>query len=347
MPPAQQDRLPRTLQDLSPRQAHFCLDAQRFAEDELDARLQGRRLLVAFSGGADSTALLLVFHYLAPRLGAEIMAVHLDHGLRPESGEDAAHCRAFCAGLGIELHEAREDVAALAARKGIGIEEAGRKARRRLWEWIKAKTGTDWVLLGHHLDDLAEDQFMRLLRGVGWPELGGMPGRDETRGILRPLLLTPRAALRDFLAALGASWREDASNADPAYLRNRVRQDILPLFVRENPNYLEAAARLWTLARLDRDELAGRLAEPAPDGRGGLLLPRGMLTAASPALRLRLCKQALERLGLGQPRMDSLLDLERAWAAGRNGAAVRFPGDKEARVTRHGIAFGFVLRPKE
>lgn len=351
MPPAQPDQLPRSLQELPPRQAHFCLDAQRFVEDELGARLSGRKLLVAYSGGADSTALLLVFHYLAPRLGAKIMAVHLDHGLRPESAGDAAHCREFCAALDIDLHAAREDVAALAAKKRIGVEEAGRKARQRLFARVKAETAADHVLLGHHLDDLAEDQLMRLMRGVGWPELGGMPGRDDERGILRPLLLAPRAALREFLAAVGGSWREDASNADPAYLRNRVRRDILPLFVRENPNYLEAAARLWTLARLDKDELGGRtetllgdrLSVPQADGR--LLLPRDLLDQTHPALRLRLCKTALCRLGPGQPRMDNLIDLERAWTAGRMGAAVRFPGDKEARIAREGIVFGFVLRP--
>ncbi len=342
--------LPLTLQALPPRQAHLCLDAQRFVSDELGVDLSGRRLLVAYSGGADSTALLLVSHYLAPRLGAKVMAVHLDHGLRAESGEDAAHCRAVCEELGIELFEAREDVAGLAAKKRMGVEEAGRKARRRLYAWVKAETGSDFVLLGHHLDDLAEDQIMRMMRGVGWPELGGMPGRDDTRGLLRPLLLMPRASLREFLAGVGATWREDASNADPVYQRNRVRAEILPLFVRENPNYLEAAARLWTLARLDKDELDERLEGlvgerlTAVQADGRLLLEREVLERAHPALRLRLCKMALQRLGPGQPRMDNLLDLERAWAAGRNGATVRFPGDKEAEVTSSGIFFGHVRR---
>lgn len=334
------------MQALPPRQAHLCLEVQRFAEAELGAALAGRTLLCAFSGGADSTALLLIFHYLAPRLQARLAAVHLDHGLRAESGEDAAHCRAFCAGLGIPLHEAREDVAGLAARKGIGIEEAGRNARRKLFERVKAEAGADAVLLGHHLDDLAEDQLMRQLRGAGWPELGGMAGRDEARGILRPLLLTPRAALREFLAATGAVWREDASNEDQAFLRNRVRREILPLFVRENPNYLAAAARLWTLARLDRECLSGKLSDPVPltGEPGALLLPSAKLVAAHPALRLRLCKRAVELLGPGQPLVDNLLDLERAWVAGRNGAAVRFPGDKEARVTPDGIVFRRIRR---
>ncbi|EPR42320.1 tRNA(Ile)-lysidine synthase [Desulfovibrio sp. X2] len=343
------DTLPHTLQDLPPAQAHLCLDVQRFVSRELGVELAGRSLLVAFSGGADSTALLLAFHYLAPRLSARIAAAHLDHGLRPESADDAAHCRAFCAALGIPYFGEREDVAELSRRKGMGLEEAGRIARRDFLQRVILETGADWVLFGHHLNDLAEDQLMRLMRGTGWPELGGMAGVDVDRSLLRPFLLTPRARLREFLQAAGVPWREDASNQDPAFLRNRVRHDVLPLFVRENPNYLTAAARLWNLARLDRELAAASLSEPEPGlGLGEepdtLVLRAEVLDAAHPAVRLRLCKQALTRLGPGQPLMDGLMDLEHAWTARRIGAAVRFPGDKEARVAPEGIVFGRVRR---
>lgn len=338
---------PATLQDLAPRWAHFCLGVQRFVEEELGARLRGKALLVAFSGGLDSTALLACFSVLAPRLDATLHAVHLDHGLRAASADDAAHCRAVCESFGVPLHEAREDVPAWAAREKLCIEDAGRRARLALFERMRRETGAAFVLLGHQLDELAEDQVMRLTRGAGWPELGGMPAIDRERALLRPLLLTPKDELRAFAEYLGVSWREDESNADPAFLRNRVRARILPLLVEENPSYLEAAARLWRLARLDRDHLAGLMADheaSALPGGGNLLLSRVSLDALHPSLRLRLCKRALERLGTGQPRMDNLLDLERAYAEGRIGAAVRFPGDKEARVSREGIVFGRVRR---
>jgi len=339
--------LPATLQELAPRWAHFCLGVQRFVEEELGARLRGKALLIAFSGGLDSTALLACFSYLAPRLDAALHAVHLDHGLRVASADDAVHCRTVCESFGVSFHDAHEDVAGLAAREGLGVEDAGRRARLALFERVRRETGAAFVLLGHQLDELAEDQVMRLTRGAGWPELGGMPAIDRERALLRPLLLTPKAELRAFAQYLGAPWREDESNTDPAFLRNRVRARILPLLVEENPSYLEAAARLWRLARLDRDHLAGLMADhearALPDGER-LLLFRASLDMLHPSLRLRLCKRALERLGPGQPRMDNLLDLERAYAEGHIGAAVRFPGDKEACVTREGIVFGHVRR---
>lgn len=338
---------PATLQDLAPRWAHFCLGVQRFVEEELGARLRGKTLLIAFSGGLDSTALLACFSFLAPRLDAALRAVHLDHGLRAASADDAAHCRAVCEAFGVPLHEACEEVAALAAREKLGIEDAGRRARLALYERVRRETGAAFVLLGHQLDELAEDQVMRLMRGAGWPELGGMPAIDPERALLRPLLLTPKAELRAFAQYLDVPWREDESNADQAFLRNRVRARMLPLLVEENPSYLEVAARLWRLARLDQGHLAGLMADheahALPDGES-LLLSRASLDALHPSLRLRLCKRALERLGPGQARMDNLLDLERAYAEGRIGAAVRFPGDKEALVTREGITFGRVRR---
>lgn len=338
---------PATLQDLAPRWAHFCLGVQRFVEEELGARLHGKALLIAFSGGLDSTALLACFSFLAPRLDAALHAVHLDHGLRKASADDATHCRAISESFGVSFHKAREDVAGLAAREGLGVEDAGRRARLALFERVRRETDAAFVLLGHQLDELAEDQVMRLTRGAGWPELGGMPAIDRARALLRPLLLTPKVELRAFMQHVGTPWREDESNADPAFLRNRVRARVLPLLVEENPSYLEAAARLWRLARLDQDHLAGLLAEHEahvlPDNEN-LLLTRASLDALHPSLRLRLCKRALERLGPGQPRMDNLLDLERAYAEGRIGAAVRFPGDKEACVAREGIVFGRVRR---
>ena len=326
---------PSTLQDLPPKAARLCLEVERFVSAELRVDLAGCTALVGLSGGADSTALLLILHYLAPRLGCSVTAVHLDHALRPESAADAMFCTELCAALGVELHTRRTDVAALARERSAGLEEAGREARYALFAELLADHDGGWVLTAHQLDDLSEDVLMRLTRGTGWPELGGMRARDAARRVLRPLLLIPRDAIIIFLNELGAPWREDASNADPAFLRNRMRSRMLPLIRDENPGFGHAVARLWRLARLDEDWLNAELA--AVDAQGQKVLPREALDAMHPALRLRAFKAALEAAGPGQPLGENLMRLEEAWAARRVGAVLQFPGGKTAVVTARGV----------
>jgi len=158
---------PGSLQDLPPKWAHFCLHIDRFIADELGFDLSEKTLIAACSGGADSTALLLVLHWLARRNGGRIVAVHLDHGLRPEAGADAAFVQALCASLDVECVVRKADVATLAEETGVGLEEAGRNARYALFAEVLAERGTDAVAVAHHLDDLTEDVLMRLVRGTG------------------------------------------------------------------------------------------------------------------------------------------------------------------------------------
>lgn len=337
------------LQDLPPKWARFCLGIGSFAERELGCGFSRSACVVACSGGADSTALLLVAALLCRRDGGSLTAVHLDHGLRPESREDAAFVCALCEKWDIPLVKERSDVAALARNAGVGSEEAGRTARYELFERVRSAAGADFILLGHQLNDLAEDQLMRLMRGAGWPALGGMAGFDPHRRILRPLLLTPRARLEEFLKISGTSWRTDPSNAEATFTRNRVRMNLLPLLVSENPSYLEAAARLWRQARLDEAHWEAQQQRLIDGLRGEspLVLPEDTLAAAPAPLRLRLYKAVLERLGPGQPLSDGLFRLDELWVARANGKRMRFPGDKEARVTKAGLAFRVIDRKKE
>lgn len=341
MTPDQPSPLPQgpiTIQDMPPAQAHFCLGVERFVRRELGADLDGAVVLCAFSGGVDSTVLLTVLAALAPRLGCTVRAAHLDHGLRPESRAEAEHAAAFCARLGVGCALGRADVAALAG--GSGLEEAAREARYAFLAREAEACGARFIALGHQLDDLAEDALMRLTRGAVWPQLAGMRALDRERGLLRPLLLTPRADVEAFARALGLPWMDDASNRDPGLgLRNRVRLDVLPLLLRENPNFLESAASLWRAARLDEDYFDGqvraaRAARPEPG-----FLPRPLLAPLHPALRLRLYRACLDELGPGQPLGDGLRRLERAFASGEGGKTVQFPGDKQARVSAEGVRF--------
>lgn len=331
---------PPRLGDLPPVLAHRCLGVARFVAGTLDVDWTGTRLVVACSGGPDSLALLAILQCLAPRHGLGLTVAHLDHALRPESREDAHAVRQLCAAWDLPFRESRQDVAALALHRRTGLEDAGRQARREFLERLRRETDAAWIVTGHQLNDLAEDQILRRLRGAGWPALGGMAGADASRQLLRPLLLTPRAHLLELLQALRLPWRLDPSNDDRRFLRNRVRHDILPLLLQENPAYLDAVAGQWRLARIDaaRDEaeVAAVLAQIAPSPAGPVL-PWELLGSLPPALRLRCCKRLVELAGPGQPLLETLLALEQALASGVREGAFQFPGGKTLRLDRQGL----------
>ena len=325
--------IPQSLQDLLPKWAHFCLYVEKFVTEELGVSLNGKRVLVALSGGVDSTALLCVLKYLSQRNDFTLLAAHLDHGLRPESGEDAAWSQGLCTSLGVECVTRAVDVSNISQLQGIGLEEAGRIARYTFFEELCESHKTDIIALGHHLDDLSEDVLMRLIRGTGWPGLSGMAGYDPGRALLRPLLLIPKSTLVAFVSHLGITWREDASNSDPTMTRNRVRNEILPLIQRENPNFWQSVARLWKIGRIENDFWESAVFEPAD------FLDNERLEGLHKAERLRLYKACLDRFGPGQVLADTLFKLDEAWEEKRVGAVFQFPGEKTASIQGSGLVF--------
>ncbi|MCX7933746.1 MAG: tRNA lysidine(34) synthetase TilS, partial [Planctomycetota bacterium] len=238
--------------------------AQKWAaQPRLGRGVDGRPAVwvIGFSGGLDSVVLLdLCWRYRQEVDDSQIIvAAHLNHGLRgQEAEEDEAFCRRLCAERNIALRVKREDVRRLAACRGIGLEEAGRLARRLFFaEVCAAYEGQPArILLGHHADDQAETILMNILRGAGLRGLAGMSEiarlakEDEEKiAICRPLLAWRKADLRAYARGRGLTWREDSSNADCAFLRNRLRHEVLPLLERLRPNF---ALRLLALARAAR-----------------------------------------------------------------------------------------------
>jgi len=322
------------LQDLAPRWAHFCLGIERFVREELHLDFAHTTLLVALSGGSDSTALFRIIHFLAPRLDCRLAAAHLNHGLRPESSAEAAAVADLCRCFDVECRVDAADVGAMAATRRCGLEEAGRVARYEFFVRAAEDLGAQFILTAHTLNDLAEDVLMRLTRGAGWPGLSGMEAVTLARRLVRPLLFTPKQTLVDFLTDLDQPWSEDSSNALPGCLRNRVRHELLPLFLRENPSFLESVADLWRLGRIDAAYWDMQIA-----GTSAPFLPNVTLVAADKALRLRLFKACLDALGPGQAQTPALLQLDRAWERRDFGATLQFPGDKRGRVTVDGVEF--------
>jgi tRNA(Ile)-lysidine synthase len=206
-------------------------------------------LVLAVSGGPDSMALL----HGAARLVATgarewaLRVAHLDHALRTDSHADATFVADAAAALELPAVVRRADVSALARDEGRSLEDAGREARYRFLEEV-APAGA-WIVTAHTLDDLAETVLLNLLRGTGTAGAAGMPAR---RGrVVRPLLGERHATLRSLLDDGGLAYRLDPSNADPGFLRNRVRAELLPILESLRPGAVE---RIGRYARLAADD---------------------------------------------------------------------------------------------
>ena len=325
--------IPQSLQDILPKWAHFCLYTERFITHELKVDLKGKHLVVGFSGGVDSTALLLVLNYLSVRNDCRLTAAHLNHSLRPEADADADWVKVFCAAIDVDCVIRKEDVASRAEREGIGVEEAGRNVRYEFFADVLKNNSADYVATGHHLGDLSEDVLMRFIRGTGWPGLAGMSGYDSNRNLIRPFLMLPKSTLKAFVTYLKVEWREDLTNQENDATRNRIRNELLPLIIRENPNFPDSMARLWKIGQVEGDfwdETASFSGEE---------LPNSQLHDSHKAVRLRLYKSALAQLGQGQALAHTLFKLDEAWCDRRVGATFQFPGDKIATITSSGVVF--------
>lgn len=182
-------------------------------------------VVLGLSGGRDSVALLR----LLVQRGCRVYACHVHHGIRGAAADaDAAFCRALCERLGVPYEESRVDVPALAAQSGESPETAARTARRAALADAARRRNCRAVALAHHADDQAETVLFRLARGAAG--LRGMLPVHEAQGIcwVRPLLHTRHAELTAWLEALGQDWVEDATNAEPAAARNRLRLEVIP-----------------------------------------------------------------------------------------------------------------------
>ena len=194
---------------------------------------------VAYSGGADSTALLLAAHQRWP---GQVMALHVHHGLQSAADGFETHARHFCERLGIELKVAHVQAA---HEPGQSPEDAARLARYNALAHMARQAEVGCVLLGQHADDQAETLLLALSRGAGLPGLASMPERFERAGVCfgRPLLELPAQALRDWLQAAGHAFVDDPSNTDTRFTRNRIRAVLMPAWEASFPGFRTLLAR--------------------------------------------------------------------------------------------------------
>ena len=294
----------------------------------------GDGVIVAVSGGADSTALAHVVISLASELGIHVLGLaHLNHQLREAAEADEAFCAALASRLGVPFASRRLDVRQEARRRKTSIEDAARTVRYAYLNEVAAGLGATRIAVGHTRDDQAETVLLRLARGAGPVGLAGIYPRAGA--VVRPLIDVRRTEIEGWLLAAGVGWREDESNADRAIPRNAVRHVVLPGLVDVfGDGVVDVLARQAALSRDDAEWFEIVAAETAAglvieDG-AGVQIERAALGALHPALARRVVLAALRRAAggrfVGFAHVDAALGVSQAPGAG----AVDLPGQRVA-----------------
>jgi len=232
--------------------------------------------LVAVSGGVDSVVLLEILFRLRKELGTRLIIAHLDHGLRgTESAQDARFVEEIGRKKRIEVRSERLNVDAISTREKIGIEQAARRVRLRYLKQTAKEVGANKIALGHTLDDRVETLIHHLIRGTG-PT--GLQGIRPVRGqYIRPLIDASRQEILDFAEEKELAWREDRTNQELIYTRNRIRHEIIPALKRLNPRLLNSLGRTAELIQQEQSALDYLLDSPWKEvfqegGKGDVLL---------------------------------------------------------------------------
>jgi tRNA(Ile)-lysidine synthase len=269
---------------------------------------EGVRAGVAVSGGADSVALLHLLHRLSQARGWSLLVLHFDHQLRgAESDADRRFVEALAASLTLPFIVGSADVRS--AARGGNLEQTARQLRYRFFAELRERQSLDVVATGHTASDQAETVLMRLLRGVSPDSLAGI--RAVNGGwIVRPLLELTRDQVREWLNAEGLIWREDSSNGDNCFDRNRLRSEVLPLLRTQwNPNVEGALSRLASLAARDeeywRSAVEAVWKEAAARNRFGIVLDVERMRREHPALQARVLTRACAEAAGSPLRMSN------------------------------------------
>ena len=270
----------------------------------------GDTVVVGVSGGPDSVALLHCLTRLS--LDITLHVAHLNHRLRgASSDEDAEFVRDLAMKWGLRYTIGARDVGLLAQERGEGVEEAARAARFEFFAEVMAEAGTDSVALAHTADDQAETVLLHLLRGTGMAGLRGMlpvsiwrlagEGDDtEDMPIVRPMLDVSRDEVLDYCREHGLASREDETNLNPTFLRNRIRHHLIPYLGGYNPRAREVLARTARLLAEDYDlvqEMVGHIwPNIAFQEEGGIVFDLILWKEAPPSLQRHLLREAVRRL---------------------------------------------------
>ena len=317
-----------------------------------DCRVQeSDRILAGVSGGIDSVFLLTMLH----EIGQPVAAAVFDHGLRPEAGEECDFVESFCSQREIPCYRGKADVRSYAEEKSMGIEAAARELRYQFLFRTAAENDCRAVATAHHENDQAETVLMHLLRGTGIDGLCGMrpygflKEYSETIPLIRPLLNISRKEIEKYAAENGMPYREDRSNFDTAYLRNRIRQDLIPKLEADyNPRIVDSLCRLARSAAADKEILDGTCEDAIRYASffrfdEGCEWSRKTFQSYSVGLRYRMLRELFSRMGadLSEIGFHHLIVADRIFTEGRynhtisllGGIWLRCEGDRAMILT--------------
>ncbi len=314
-------------------------------------------IVVAVSGGADSTALLLSVAELirAGKLQVAVCVAHLDHGLRAASKKDSQWVRQLTKSLGFVAVIGRTKVADIARAKSDNLEQTARNARYEFLERTAKKLKTEIVLSAHTMDDQAETVLLRLMRGSAGFGLGGMesirPIATESRILLiRPILWARRRQTEDYCRLRRVEFLNDEMNHNERFARVKVRKQLVPLMESFNNKVVEALSRTAMLLREDdlvlvenADKLLQKAAENAPKGNENKvpLLSVSVLAKAPAALRRRALRKWISN-GRGNSRrleMVHVLSVEKLLEGDKGGRVVELPNGAHVGRQRGWLEF--------
>jgi tRNA(Ile)-lysidine synthase len=313
----------------------------------------GETIVVAVSGGADSTALLLAVEELKTinKITLDICVAHLDHRLRKASANDAKWVADLATKLGYRSVIGRSRVAETARDTGNNLEQAAREARYAFLERTAKKVSAKYVLTAHTMDDQAETVLLRLMRGSASAGLGGMEAvrplsKNSSIKLVRPLLWARRADTEAYCRLRRTGFLSDEMNEDQTFARVKVRKQLLPLMESFNNKVVEALSRTAALLREDgavlltdsgtllkRASLEGETETPALDVK--------VLSDAPPALRRRALRQWLSQARGGTRRLEMvhLSSVEKLLEGNAGGRVVELPSGGRVRRRRNRLEF--------
>lgn len=282
---------------------------------------------VAYSGGLDSTALLLAARAECDRRQTALTAIHVNHQISPNSQSWESHCVRTTGQLGITLEVTRVEIA---TRSAVSVEMAARTARQSVFSRSRA----DIVLLGHHADDLAETVLLNMMRGCG---ASGAEGLKYHRGLVRrPFIGLSRSLLERYVADFGAAWIIDSSNLDPDYSRNYVRLDVLPALTRRFPAARSTIGRYASNLALQHEAMSELACIDSGKAKACFPISWQRLADLSEARRVNVVMEALANAGRHVPSKLRLVEFLRQAARDPTNDSIAMNADHWALAIRNG-----------
>lgn len=309
--------------------------ASRLQEELCDGALisKGDRILVAFSGGADSVALLMLLHNIREKLGIEIAAAHLNHGIRgAEADRDEAFCTELCQKNGITFVAGRVNVPSECKKTGEGLEECARRLRYAFLEETAKTLSCNRIATAHHADDNIETVLLHMIRGCGLKGLSGIPAKRGN--IVRPLLSFRKKELTDALESIAQEFVYDSTNSEDDASRNLLRHTVLPQIYRLNSGADAVFMRMCKALSEDNEYLEAEAAKiPIDTDRKTLsVLPQAVLS--------RYIKRKYGMLsGKGMLDSDAVSAISDAVRNERGSVRYTVAGNVTARISSLGVEF--------